>query len=128
MSLSTRLLATDGGLNWARGPFSLTARALKWQTLQDADSPIVPPYDRLPQLAARWARTSEAGALDYAVEADFTRFRALAHLTGQPNASRAYIHAQAARPWTAAWGFFTPRLQVHATSYLSMAIKQIKNK
>lgn len=117
VSLSTRLLATDGGLSWSRGHFSLTARALKWQTLQDADSPIVPPYDRLPQLAARWARTSDAGALDYSVEADFTRFRALAHLTGQPNASRAYIHAQAARPWTAAWGFFTPRLQVHATSY-----------
>lgn len=117
MALTTRLLASEGGLHWGRGDFSLSARALKWQTLQDAAAPIVPPYDRLPQLTGRWAGMNAAGSLDYAVEADFTRFRALAALTGQPNADRAFVHAQIARPWTAPWGFLTPRLQWHASHY-----------
>ena len=49
-SLTQRLLANDGALTWARGDFSVMARALKWQTLQDVTAPIVPPYDRLPQI------------------------------------------------------------------------------
>ena len=114
---TTRLLATDGGLGWSRGHLTLTARALKWQTLQDSASRIVPPYDRLPQFSARWARSNDWQGLDYSIEGDFTRFRAASALTGQPNADRVYLHAQAARPWQAAWGFFTPRLQWHASSY-----------
>jgi LPS-assembly protein len=66
MPLTTRLLASDGGLSWGRGDWSVNLRALKWQTLQDVTAPIVPPYDRLPQLA-RWARMNDGG-LDYSVD------------------------------------------------------------
>jgi LPS-assembly protein len=52
MPLTTRLLASDGGLSWGRGDWSVNLRALKWQTLQDVTAPIVPPYDRLPQQCA----------------------------------------------------------------------------
>ncbi len=116
LSLTTRLLANDGALSWSRGDLSLHARALKWQTLQDVAAPIVPPYDRLPQLTARWGRSNDRG-FDYAIEGDFTRFRADPFWTGQPNAERGFVQAQLARPFTRPWGFFTPRVQLHASHY-----------
>jgi len=116
LSLTTRLLANDGALSWSSGDLSLNARALKWQTLQDVAAPIVPPYDRLPQLTARWGRSNDRG-FDYAIEGDFTRFRADPFWTGQPNAERGFVQAQLARPFTRPWGFFTPRVQLHASHY-----------
>ena len=116
LSLTTRLLANDGSLSWSRGDFSASARALKWQTLQDVTAPIVPPYDRLPQLSGRWGRINDRG-FDYAVDADFTRFRADSFWTRQPNADRGFVHAQLARPFTRPWGFLTPKVQLHASHY-----------
>ncbi|WP_245598092.1 LPS-assembly protein LptD [Ottowia thiooxydans] len=117
LSLTTRLLANDAAVNWGRGDFSLTARVLKWQTLQDVTSPIIPPYDRLPQITGRWGRTNVNGGFDYRVEGDFTRFRADPSLTFQPNADRGVLFGEVSRPWLRSWGFFTPRMQVHARSY-----------
>ncbi len=116
-SLTQRLLANDGRLSWARGDFSVNARALKWQTLQDVNAPIVPPYDRLPQLVARYARSNLMGGVEALVEADYTRFEADRTLTGQPNAQRSFTLAQISRPWQAPGWFFTPKLQLHATQY-----------
>ena len=116
-SLTQRLLASDGSLSWSRGNLSLTARALAWQTLQDVSSPIVPPYDRLPQLAARYARSNLFGGLAASVEADYTQFHSERTLTGQPNARRSFTLAQVSRPWQSPGWFFTPKLQLHATNY-----------
>jgi LPS-assembly protein len=116
-SLTQRLLANDGRLSWARGDFSVSARALKWQILQDVSSPIVPPYDRLPQVVARYTRAHLAGGLEALVEADYTRFEADRLLTGQPNAQRSFTVAQVSRPWQAPGWFLTPKLQLHATQY-----------
>ena len=116
-SLTQRLLASDGSLTWGRGNLSLTARALKWQTLQDVNSPIVPPYDRLPQLVARYSRSNLAGGLDASLEADYTQFHSERSLTLQPNAKRSYTLAQVSRPWQAPGWFVLPKLQLHATNY-----------
>ena len=116
-SLTQRLLANDASLSWGRGNLSVTARALKWQTLQDVASPIVPPYDRLPQVVARYSRINLAGGLDASVEADYTQFHSDRTLTGQPNARRGYTLAKLSRPWQTPGWFFTPKLQLHATSY-----------
>lgn len=116
-SLTQRLLASDAGLTWNRGNLSLTARSLTWQTLQDVSSPIVPPYDRLPQLVARYARSNLAGGLEASVEGDYTQFHSERTLTGQPNAKRTFTLAQVSRPWQAPGWFFTPKLQLHATNY-----------
>ena len=116
-SLTQRLLANDGSLSWGRGDFSLTARALKWQTLQDVTSPILPPYDRLPQMVARYSRGSLAGGLETSIDADYTRFEADRTLTHQPNAQRSFTLAQISRPWQAPGWFFVPKLQLHATQY-----------
>ena len=95
---------------------------LKWQTLQDINSPIVPPYDRLPQLTAAYTRVDAPLAglgegFDWSVEGDATRFSADKTLTGQPNANRAFTKLQVSRPWLWPAGFITPKVQLHATSY-----------
>ena len=115
--LRQRLLPADGILTWGGGDMSATVRTLKWQTLQDVSSPIVPPYDRLPQLQWRYVPSQLGGGLDASVELDTTRFRAARALTGQPNADRSYAVAQISRPFLAPAGFITPRLQLHTTSY-----------
>ena len=120
-ALTQRLLTNDATLTWGRGYFSASARALKWQTLQDVSSPIVPPYDRLPQLTAAYTRINApvggVRGFDWSVDGDFTRFSADRALTGQPNSDRAVTRAQISRPWISPGWFFTPKLQLHATSY-----------
>ena len=115
-TLTQRLLANDVSLVWNQGSFSNSVRTLKWQTLQDVTAPIVPPYDRLPQLATRYARHNVNG-VDYAVVADYTRFQSDSTRTGQPNAERTFSLMQISRPGRAPAGFITPKLQLHAANY-----------
>ena len=115
-SLVQRLLPSTGSLALAQGDFSASASALKWQTLQDPASPIIPPYDRLPQLKARYSRFDVAG-FDYAVDGDFTRFSADRALTKQTDAQRTFTLAQLSRPFLAPGYFVTPKVQLHATHY-----------
>lgn len=115
-SLTQRLLSNAVALSWANGYFSNSVRTLKWQTLQDVTAPIVPPYDRLPQLTTRYAR-SDVNGFDYSVVADYTRFQSDRTLTAQPNAQRTFSLLQVSRPWRAPAGFITPKLQLHAASY-----------
>ena len=122
--LAQRLLPSDALFSWsARGSDSRlgnglrgTLHVLKWQTLQDPDAPIVPPYDRMPQLTAHYGQNNRQG-FDWALDGDFTQFQADRLLTGQPNAGRSLALAQISRPWLLPQGFFIPRLQLHATAY-----------
>ena len=120
-SLTQRLLSSDGSLSWGRGYLTTSVRALKWQTLQDPLSPIVPPYDRLPQLTAAYTRVNVPVAgvsgFDASVSGDFTRFSSDRWLTKQPNSDRAVSVAQISRPWITPGGYITPKLQLHATTY-----------
>jgi LPS-assembly protein len=115
-TLTQRLLPNDVNAAWGRGPVAVSARMLQWQTLQDVDSPIVPPYDRVPQVTARYALPNVRG-FDMSAEGDFTQFEANRTLTGQPNAQRMYTLLQASRPWLSPSGFITPKLQLHASAY-----------
>ena len=115
--LRQRLLPGDATLSWARNDMSASVRTLKWQTLQDVTAPIVPPYDRMPQLQWRYAPSQLGGGFDASVELDATRFQAARALTNQPNADRSYAMAQISRPFLSPGGFVTPRLQLHATQY-----------
>ena len=115
-SLTQRLLPNDLTATWGGGSVSGSARVLQWQTLQDPTAPIVPPYDRVPQLTARYARSNVQG-FDFSVDGDFTQFEADRLLTGQPNAQRVYTQMQVARPWLLPAGFITPKLQLHASAY-----------
>lgn len=117
-SLTQRLLANDATLSWSNGYFSNSVRTLKWQTLQDVTAPITPPYDRLPQLATRYARSNVNG-FDYSVDADYTQFQAddLFPTQAQANGQRVFSLLQVSRPWLAPAGFITPKLQLHASNY-----------
>lgn len=115
-SLTQRLLPGSASVAWGQGPWSLTASVQQWQTLQDSAAPIVPPYDRVPQLTARYSQINDHG-LDWSVEGDFTQFQADRSLTGQPNAQRIYGLAQVSRPWLGSAGFVIPKLQLHTAAY-----------
>jgi len=116
-SLTQRLLPSDLLATWQRGPLTLMARRLSWQTLQDPGSPIVPPYDRAPQLQAVYDTDHLPAGLRMRLEADHTHFRSVRALTGQPDGRRTYLLAQLTRPWQLPGGYITPRLQWHETRY-----------
>ena len=115
-TLTQRLLPNDVLAQWSDGPLSASARLLRWQTLQDPAAPIIPPYDRVPQLTARYDRSNLHG-LDLSIEGDMTQFESVRALTLQPNAQRAYTQMQISRPWLAPAGFLSPKLQLHASAY-----------
>jgi LPS-assembly protein len=116
-SLTQRLLSNDVNLSWRNGPFASSARAVKWQTLQDATAPIAQPYD-LTQLSTRYSRGNVFGA-DVSVVADYAQFQTDTLLSAQPNANgqRIFSLLQASRPWLAPAGFITPKIQLHAAHY-----------
>ena len=121
-SITQRLLTQDASVSWNRGYFSSSVRALKWQTLQDVTSPIIPPYDRLPQFTAAYSRVDAplgglGNGFDWSLSGDYTRFSADESLTQQPNGNRAFTLLQVSRPWLSPGWFFTPKLQLHATRY-----------
>ena len=115
-SLTQRLLATDAALTLDKNDFAMGLRLSKWQTLQDIAAPIIPPYDRLPQLTARYGKNNLSG-FDFSISGDYTKFSSDALLNKQPNASRAMLAAQLSRPWINPGWFFTPKVQLHATQY-----------
>jgi len=112
-SLTQRLLSNDATLAWSNGNFSTMVRTLKWQTLQDANSKFTPPYDRLPQLATRYALANVRG-FDYSVDADYTRFQSDRASQGESNENgqRTFVSAQISRPWRGSAGFITPQVAV----------------
>ncbi|QHE89094.1 LPS-assembly protein LptD [Hydrogenophaga sp. BPS33] len=120
-SLTNRLLAANAVYSWNRGPWALSAGAYSWQTLQDIDSPITPPYDRMPSVALRYSRGDAriAGVNDWhwSVTGDYTRFESDPRLTGQTNGSRSMTIAELSRRWEAPGWFIKPRAQLHATQY-----------
>ncbi len=122
-SLTSRLLANEVVLNWGRGPWALEAGVHQWQTLQDVDAPITPPYDRLPSLALRYARNDarlgDLGGWDWSVRTEITRFQAEAVVAApdRQNGSRALAVAEISRNWQSPGSYLKPRLQLHTTQY-----------
>jgi LPS-assembly protein len=114
--LAQRLLPGNMLARWASGPVSGTVHLQQWQVLQDPDSPIIPPYNRMPQLTAHTGQSNAYG-LEWALDGELTQFQADSRLTAQPNAQRVVAQAQISRPWLLPQGFVTPKLQWHAASY-----------
>lgn len=115
-TLTQRLLPSQVVTSWGRGPWTVTANAQQWQTLQSATAPITPPYDRMPQVVGRYTQFNDHG-VDWFVEGDMTRFESDPSKTLQPNAQRGYALAQAALPLVGAAGYITPKLQLHGAAY-----------
>jgi len=121
--LSQQLLPTDINVNWATQNVTTFVRSLKWQTLQDAKTPITPPYDRLPEVNSRLVLNNLNG-INLSVEGDYTEFKsdrtyscAQATVDCQPNAQRVYGLTQASYPMMNEFGYITPKLMLHSRSY-----------
>ena len=121
-SLTQRLLNNDLNLTWGQGFLNTSFRVQKWQALQDLASPIVPPYDRLPQITARYARSNvllgSVSGVDWSLDGDFTGFSAASIPSYFPtNGQRAFARVEISRPFLWPAGYITPKLQLRATSY-----------
>jgi LPS-assembly protein len=115
-SLTQRLLISDAQLNWAKGDWSGQVRALKYQTLQYELAPILPPYDRLPQVTANYNKYDWKG-FDLVLNTDYTRFRGDPIQQNQPNGERVFARAEISRPFISPAAFVIPKLQLHGTAY-----------
>jgi len=117
--LSDRLTVTsqtnlprEGGFAYSKGPFGILVRMQTFQTLQDPNNPITPPYFREPQVVARLDPV-EWQDFEFAGSGEYVRFRQPA-LT---NADRAVLYP------TVAWGrrgnawFFTAKTGIHLSTY-----------
>ncbi len=117
--LRERLVPSTGVLSWGRNDHSVTLVMQQWQVQQQVDSPIVPPFDRMPQLVWRYTPYDLPGGLDFSWEADTTRFRAH-NLDGSNhiwNGQRSYALAQLSRSFLAPGWFIKPKVQIHTASY-----------
>ncbi len=122
-SLTSRLLASEAVLSTGKGPWSATAGVYRWQTLQDVAAPILPPYDRLPSVALRYARSDARIAgldnWDWSVQSELTRFSAspgLGNLERQ-NGTRSLAVADISRRWQTPGWFVQPRARLHTAHY-----------
>jgi LPS-assembly protein len=127
-SLTQRLLQNEAALGWVWSGWLVSGRVQKWQTLQDPESPLIPPYDRSPQFTARRQFVGIWGGAEAQVDADYshftrtvptdlrTRFASFSEVV-QPDAHRAYMLATLSRTWQAPGWFVTPKAQLHTRHY-----------
>jgi LPS-assembly protein len=134
--LSTRInitsqttLPRDGMLTYAGGWWTATARAQRFQTLQDPANPVTPPYDRLPQFTLNATR-QYVGGLDLAWKSEFVRCdRGVGFVGPGPLittggvdtsgviGSRLTAYPSASLPQILPGAYLTPKLGLHSTSY-----------
>ena len=111
---SQKSLPREGGLVATSGPWSVIARAQSFQTLQDPSAPVVPPYNRLPQVLGSLRETDWLG-LTWSGTGEFARFSQEALV---PNGERVVLYPTVA--WSrqgSAW-FFTVRAGAHLREYI----------
>jgi len=109
---SQTTLPREAGFTYNRGPFSVLARTQSFQTLQDPNQPITPPYFREPQLLVNMNPVEWKG-LEVAATSEFVRFRHPTLVDGD----RSVLYPTLT--WNQrgnAW-FFTARTGLHMSHY-----------
>lgn len=104
-------LAYNGSL--AGFGYGATARIQRFQTLQDPLAPIVPPYDRVPQLTFAASRNDIGGFADLSLPAEYVRFSHPTLVQG----GRTSLDPTIAAPLLAPGWFLTPKLGLHYATY-----------
>ncbi len=108
------------GARYGVAGWNILTRVQKFQTLQpDPNNSVILPYDREPQVNARYARNNWNG-LNVLVETDATRFT----YQGLSNPSRtfkegnrAYALTSVARPFMTPGYYLTPKVSFRTTQY-----------
>ena len=111
---SQSTLAREAGLAATFGPLSLLARVEKFQTLQDENAPIAPPYDRLPQVLATFNEVERWG-FTFSGIGEFARFDRPGIDTA--DGDRAVLYPQVEWRRQGAFWSFAARGSVHARRY-----------
>lgn len=109
---SQTTLPRDGILTYAGGWWTASARAQRFQTLQDPANPVVEPYGRVPQLTLNAARQYVGGA-DLALASEFVKFDHPTSVIGD----RLTFYPSASLPLILPGAYLTPKLGFHDTSY-----------
>jgi LPS-assembly protein len=119
-SSTPRLLPTDLLLTRPFGDWSTYARALRWQVLQTTDptTRIASPYERAPQIGARYAGPLGRG-FDVGFEAEFNRFANPddRFVGDRQTGLRTHALGSVARPFVSPGWSLTPKLSFNAASY-----------
>jgi LPS-assembly protein len=119
-SLTPRLLPTDFQLSRPFGDWTAYARVQKWQVLQTADpsTRIEAPYERTPQIGARYAGRVGAG-FELGFEGEFNRFSnpVDASLLARPTGARLHALGSISRPYVTPGWTLIPKLSFNAASY-----------
>ncbi len=116
-----RLLQTDLRLNRPFGDWSAYARIQRWQVLQTADATTridAPPYERLPQIGARYAAPWRGG-FDVSFEGEFNRFSNPddTYLASRQTGVRLHALGGVSRPFYSPGWTLVPKLSFNAASY-----------
>lgn len=116
-SITPRLFASDLHATRVMGDWTAYARVQGWQVLQDPTARIEAPYERAPQVGARWSQ--RRGGFEFAFEGELNRFVIPADgtLTDRPTAARAHALGSISRPYLAPGWSLTPKLSFNAASY-----------
>ncbi len=105
-------LDQEAALVWQGSWWQAIGRVQQFQTLQDPNAPIIPPYARLPELA--WlGNKSFSNGLNLNIFSDLTSF---VHPT-LVNGTRLVLNPSLSLPMTTPFGFITPKVGVSYTDY-----------
>ncbi|HET6263940.1 MAG TPA: LPS-assembly protein LptD, partial [Usitatibacter sp.] len=117
--LSTKIAATsqtalprDAMIFYEDDVWSLSARALAYQTLQDPANPVPIPYKIMPRLSITGVQQNFRG-VDWQLFSEVSNFSHPTLVNGQ----RAIIYPSFAVPLRRTWGYVVPRFGYHATRY-----------
>jgi LPS-assembly protein len=109
---SQTTLPREGLLTYGGGWWTATARAQRFQTLQDPSAPVVEPYGRMPQFTLNATR-QYVGGVDLALASEFVKFYHPTSVVG----SRLMLYPSASLPLILPGAYLTPKLGLHSTGY-----------
>jgi LPS-assembly protein len=109
---SQTTLPREGYLSYNLPYVGFTARVQRFQTLQDPTAPIVPPYERLPQLLAN-SFVRDWHGFELSMLAEYDKFEHPTMITGQ----RFIAYPSMSFPVRAGSYFITPKIGVHYADY-----------
>jgi LPS-assembly protein len=115
---STTYLPQRGRVGWASNYWSAYAQVYKYQTLQDPDAPLVPPYDKEPELYLRGARY-DWGGFDVDWTSTAVRFRRpdFGSTVRYPDGDRLQTYPTVSYPIVRPGWFIIPKAGVNYTQY-----------
>jgi len=115
---STTFLPQRARVGWGSSYWSAYAQVFKYQTLQDPDAPLLPPYDKVPELYLRGARY-DWGGFDAEWTSTAVRFKRpeFSGAPRYPDGDRFQSYPTVSYPIVRPGWFIIPKAGVNFTQY-----------